>query len=662
MTSKQEEYKKLFFQEADDFLQQMNKNLLVLEKDAKNIKAIDAIFRAAHTLKSMSASMGYEFVADLSHKMEDLLAAIRTGSVVVSEEIVDCLFSSFDHLDKMIQGISEGKKPSAPPPSLEKKLITFSQTIAAIPEERVSKDLTLTRFEKHSLFSAGEDGKTAYLLKVLLEENCALKSARAFMLFRHLHALGEVLKAVPQMSEIEKEKFDREFSCVLVTDQPEFVVQNSAMELLEIEAVEVKRIEILSEWGKTTFDEIVEEEEDASLSQEVLRTIQTVRVDVKTLDKLMNLVEELAITKLRLFDLTEELKHPELNSVFEVLHRITEDLQTEVMKSRLVPVSQVFDRFPRLVRDLAKKQDKKVSFRIEGGDIELDRTVLDKVGDCIVHLLKNAVDHGIEGKAQRTENNKKETAQLTLLARREKSHVYICVKDDGRGMDKEAIKKAALLKGMATADDLNKMSDDDIFLLTAKAGFSTKETVTEVSGRGVGLDVVKEAAENIGGHVLIESQKNVGTQVTLRLPLTTAVVKALLVSVYDRVFALPISNIVEIVIKKTEEIKTIDGQESIQHRDKILPIIRLEKTLLLLAEKDNQKIIDDDAGSDKQHIVVIVEFGSKSFGVVVQKLINQQDIVIKQLTKELKGVKGFAGATILGDGSVALVLDVATLV
>jgi two-component system chemotaxis sensor kinase CheA len=402
-----------------------------------------------------------------------------------------------------------------------------------------------------------------------------------------------------------------------------------------------------------------------------MRRIQTVRVDVDRLDKLMNLVEELAISKLRLIEVGVKSQNTDLKGIIEGLSRLTDDLQTEVMQARLVPVAQVFDRFPRLVRDLAKAEGKEVRFDVSGQDIELDRTLLDEIGDPLIHILRNAIDHGIETPEERRKGGKLGEGHIALSARREKSHVFIEIEDDGRGMDAQAIKKAALESKIASEEKLNSMTEEEVLMLTTHPGLSTKQEVTDVSGRGVGLDVAREVTESLGGDLLIESRPNAGCKITMRLPVTTAVVRALLVKSEGRVYAIPIASVVEIIVAGEGDIKRIEQNETLLHRDYVLPIVRLGNLFessgsgARSAENASPRLpapSPEPPPPNTRLKIVVVEFGARKFGIVVDGLMSQQDIVIKQLTKELKGIRGFAGATILGDGSVALVLDVATLI
>ncbi len=657
------DYKKIYIQESDELLQQLNAGLLLLEKEPKNSGALNSIFRSAHTLKSMSASMGFRPIADLSHKMEDLLSKLRSGEVEASGGVIDLLFRSFDGLERMVDEAQKDKEITEDIQSLIGSLDALISTSPKFAEEKVGDNLTLNVFEKNVLERVEKGGFKGYQITVTLDKTCVLKSVRAFMVFRNLHSIGEVIKSIPDMEAIQEERFDLKFSCVFISRSPVKEIKRNVTEIMEVESAEVKEIsgaEIKSSLPSKDASPL----KQADVADHI-RRIQSVRVDVERLDKLMNLVEELAINKLKMSEIGVRLANPDIKGIVDVLNRLTDELQTEVMQARLVTVGQVFDRFPRLVRDISKTMGKKVRFEMVGGDIELDRTVLDEIGDPLIHLLKNAVDHGLEAPDERKKAGKPEEGNITLTARREKSHVFIEVIDDGRGMDPGEIKNRAVALGLVTQEAAQQMKDEDVLLLTANPGFSLKKEVTEVSGRGVGLDVAKNKAEALGGALVIESQAGRGSKITMRLPVTTAVIRALLIGALGRTFAVPISNILEIVASHEDDVKKIEHQETLLHRGRVLPLVRLD---VILSGAKNPANASERAGSfakaqdDTKLNVVVVEFGAKKFGIVVDRLVSQQDIVIKQLTKELKGIKGFAGATILGDGKVALVLDVATLI
>lgn len=661
--SREEEYKKIFIQESGELLQQLNDNLLILEKDTSNVEALNAIFRSAHTLKSMAASMGYEKLSELSHRMEDVLSQIRSNEIMLNDQIVDLIFKSFDTLERMVDCVQGGKEYEG---DIKQLLEAFDAVMAKgmVFEEEDISGVKLNVFEKNTLARVNKEGFSCYHVRIILDGSCVLKSVRAFMVFRNLHNIGEVIKSFPDSQALEEEKFDREFSCIFITREKKDAVKALVMDVLEIEkaAVEEMNVDALSEKGEEIDLSNIDahasvEEELFKKSLHQMRRIQSVRVDITRMDKLMNLVEELAISKLKLIDIGARSPNADLQDVIDELSRFTDDLQTEVMAARLVPVGQVFNRFPRLVRDLSKSEGKKVRFEIIGEDIELDRTVLDEIGDPLIHLIKNSVDHGIETPEARAKAGKSKGAKVVLSAVREKGHVLIQVEDDGRGMDVNSITKQAIEKGIIDEADAKSMSNEELFVLATEPGFSTKKDVSEISGRGVGLDVVKSKSQDLGGSLIVESKKGIGTKISMRLPITTAVVQALVMNVGGKVFAIPISNILEIIEIGEDKIKKLENRETIIHRDAVLALLRCDDLF-----HKHMDFIDMPGKCNGNKNVIIVDADNNHVAIMVDRLIGQQDIVIKQLPRELKGIRGFAGATIMGDGSVALVLDVATLI
>lgn len=656
--SQQNEYKKLYLEEADQYLQEMNKNLLILEKDPADTQALNVIFRSAHTLKSSAASMGYQKTADLAHRMEDILDQIRRQAIKVNQGVIDLLFEAFDSLELMVKASSQDKDFSG---DIQPLLDSFDKLLLNTSEfkkEEVQRDVAgFNDSERQALRRAEKEGFSIYVIHVTLDKNCVLKSARAFMVFRNLHTMGEVIKSIPDSRVIEEERFDLDFSCVFVTKEDKEVAREKVKEILDVKDVSIEEISVPQIEG----GEILKGQ--SSDDHEHMRKIQSVRVDISRLDKLMNLVEELAIYKLRLMEVSSKSDNADFKGMAETLNRLTENLQNEVMQARLVPIGQIFDRFPRLVRDLAKKQGKLVKFEMNGLDIEVDRTILDEIGDPLIHLLRNAIDHAIEVPPERKRKGKPEEGKIILSARREKSHIFIDVEDDGEGMDAARIKKTAIERGLVTQESAEAMTDKQILFLSTMPGLSTKKEITDVSGRGVGLDVVKDKTQSLGGRVLIESMPAKGCKMTMQLPITTAVVQALLIQSAEEIFALPISSVEEILVMQESDVKRIEREETLLHRDHVLPLVRLDRLLPITGAHHLSSVSEPRTNAPSSRMnVVIVESNTKRFGIVVDKVVKQRDIVIKQLSKEFKGISGFAGATILGDGSVALVLDVATLV
>ena len=472
-----------------------------------------------------------------------------------------------------------------------------------------------------------------------------LKSARSTVVMRNLSEIGEIIETVPPIKDLEDEKFDREFKVIVSTIEDAKKLEDAAKKVSEILKVEVK-----PHTGSKSREKIEEKTCVTEGSKTSIKSVQSVRVSIERLDSLMNLVGELIINKIRLMQLASVHKLDDLEETLASLNRLTNDLQEEIMASRMVPIEQIFNRFPRMVRDLAKNQEKEIDLILEGGDIELDRTVLDEIGDPLVHILRNCVDHGIESPGVRKQNGKNEKGTIKLTARREKNHVVIEAVDDGKGMDPQKMRETAVKKGLMTQEEAAKLSDIEAINLSFMAGFSTAEKVTEISGRGVGMDVVRTKIGGMGGSIKLESVLGKGTTMKLKLPLTVAIIHSLMVKVGSDIYAIPITNVIRDLSIKKEEIKTIKGEEVVLIRGDVLPLVRLHK------------IFDIKSNGSEELLVVVVERAGSNVGLVVDQVIGQQEVIIKNLDNNiLKGVKGFAGATILGDGNVALILDVGTL-
>lgn len=664
--SKEAEYRKIYFQESDELLRLMNQNLLILEKSPKDTEAINAIFRAAHTLKSMSASMGFTKVSELSHKMESVLVQIRDGTIEATGNTVDILFKSFDCLESMVADLESDAKVQIDISHLVNELGSLMSEPIKFKEEKISDDLSLNIFEKRILSKVKSDGYNAYFMTITLEKSCVLKGVRAFMVFRNLHSIGEVIKSIPDSQSIQEDKFDLKFSCIFISKESGEVAKAKAFEVLEIKSVDISELKVDKDWEHEIAD--ASETSNFGTSSAIagiadgIRKLKSIRIDVDRLDKLMNLVEELTIIRLRITDASSKYADREFSVIMDGLKRLTDDLQNEVMNMRLVPVGQVFDRFTRMVRDLAKNEGKKVRFSVAGNDVELDRMVLDEIGDPLIHILRNAVDHGIESPDERKSSDKPEEGSIVLSATRAKNHVLIEVLDDGKGLDIASIKRTAIKNNFFTEKEVDAMTDEEIIMITTKPGFSTKNEATDISGRGVGLDVAKQKAEALGGTFHLLSTPGKGLKVSMKFPISTALTRALLVKMIDRTFAIPINTITEIIVAKNVDIKKVEHQETIMHRGMVLPLLRPE---LILASNSVKIPVKGDSATVtaiEKFNVVILEDGINVFGLAVEKLLSQQDIVIKPLTRELKGTKGISGATILGDGTVALVLDVGAII
>ncbi len=680
------QYMTMFLEEAREHLQNLDSSLLDLENDPTNLSVLDEIFRSAHTIKGMSATMGFNVMAELTHEMENVLDLLRKGTIPATHEILDVLFKCVDTLGQLVENVAAGDDEASDISDLVKTLKNLASgqpapaapTVTAAPvqtpppaaESANSSHLELNDTDIAVVQAAQAQGMTSYDIRVSLREGCVLKSARVYMVMTVLDDLGEVIKTVPPAEELEQEKFDLSFELLLVSDHELEVVRKRLMDISEVDQVEISPCDETekSEGAPAAPAQAAPAvtagvaakapaaakapEHPTGGTEKKLKSGQSVRVDIDKLDSLLNLVGELVINKTRLEQIGITHRLPDLVETIEQMDRVTTDLQSVVMKVRMVPVGQVFNRFPRMVRDLARELNKEINFIIEGEETELDRTVIDEIGDPLVHLLRNSIDHGVEHADDRKAQGKDPVGEVRLVARHEGNNVLIEVGDNGKGIDPEVIRKKAIEKGMITAQEAEKMDVNDIVRLIFLPGFSTAEVLTDVSGRGVGMDVVKTKIESLGGMVDVTTKLGAGSKFTIRLPLTLAIIQALLVKVMDETYAIPLGSIDSTINLQAGDIKTVQNREVILLRGQIIPIVRLAKIL---------KTPTQTAEKVDELFVVIVHVGDQKAGVIVDTLIGQQEIVIKSLGKLLAGIKSIAGATILGNGQVALILDVGSL-
>ncbi len=679
------QYMGMFLEESREHLQTLNRCLLSLENDPRNLTVLDEIFRSAHTIKGMSATMGFTAIAELTHEMENVLDLLRKGQLAASRGIIDTLFKCLDTLEQSVESIASNSEATVDIKPLAAKLaklaagkdeaepVQAAAVKAAAPVSPViatSSGITLNDTEIDVIKAASRQGYAAYEVQVGLREGCLLKSARAYMVMNALDELGDVIKSVPPAEELEKENFEYSFSVVALSDAEPEKVQQTLLAISEIDSATVLPLAIpdaasAQEVKSAAVQEDKPEAEAPAVKQDAppaadapsaadkkLRGGQSVRVDIDKLDTLLNLVGELVINKTRLEQIGLSHRLTDLTETIEQMDRVTTDLQAVVMKVRMVPVGQVFNRFPRMVRDLSRDLNKEVNLIIQGEETELDRTVIDEIGDPLVHLLRNAIDHGIESPAEREAKGKNPVGEIRLIARHEGNNVIIMVEDDGAGVNPEVVKQKALEKGMINQAEAEKMDAAEAVRLLFLPGFSTAKVVTDVSGRGVGMDAVKTKIESLGGMVDVETKVNEGSRFKIRLPLTLAIIQALLVKVCEEIYAIPLGSIDSTINITPGDIKTIQNQEVILLRGQIIPIVRLGNVLgVPECGKENAEEL----------YVVIVHMGEQKAGVIVDTLIGQQEIVIKSLGKLLASIKVLAGATILGDGRVALILDVGSI-
>ncbi|KAA5807753.1 chemotaxis protein CheA [Thermoanaerobacterium thermosaccharolyticum] len=642
------QYLEIFLEESEEHIESLNENLLQLEKNPEDSHIIDEIFRSAHTLKGMAATMGFENMTRLTHKMEDVLQEIRSNSIKVTSNLMDVLFKCMDALSSMTGIISESGNDSYDIENLIELLETNNskEEVAATNIEN-SKSLdsnNINVYEKDIIEKAASQGYKTYSIEVVIDKNCVMKSARAFIVFNTLDNLGDIVDSTPSVEDIEDEKFDDRFTVHLISKHEKDVIKSKLMSISEIKNINIeellysKEIKDNKKFGPTNLGS------DDQIKHS--KTNKSVRVDIERLDNLMNLVSELIIIKTRLEGIESNEKNPDTISTIEYLERITTNLHDAVMKVRMVPVERVFNRFPRMVRDLSRELNKKITLNMYGQDTEVDRTVIDEIGDPLVHLMRNSIDHGIETPEVRVKKDKPETGVINLKAYHEGNNVIIEVSDDGSGINFEKVKNKAYEKGMLSADEVEELSNEKLIKLLFEPGFSTSDTISDISGRGVGLDVVKNKIESLNGSIEVKTEVDKGTKFIIKLPLTLAIIQALLVMVGNEKYAFPLNSISEIVNKNKNEIHLVQGKEVVMYRGKVIPLIRLHNILDLKSNEDSDNFI-----------CVIIKKGDNLAACSVDELIGQQEIVIKPLGKYLSNVKIIAGATILGDGQVALIID-----
>ena len=697
------QYLEIFLDETNEHLQSLNTQILALEQDPENMDTINEIFRAAHSLKGMAGTMGYKRMQTLTHDMENVFSEVRNGNIKVNAEMIDILFQCLDALEeyntciretsdegtndnepliKQLNDIlNEGKNPEP-----EKAQSAPAAEPAPKEEQTASgaekwQEIKLDDSEKNVLHEAVKQGKKVYGITVWVHESCILKAARAFLVFKAVEEVGEIIVSSPSAQDVEDEKFDLDFSLIVISDSPLEALLDAVRGVSEIDKVTGGEVDIDGQGAapqETVKEEVKEEEhKESAAPQETKPAAQsaapqakspaakkpaankpvvnrTVRVDIEKLDTLMNLVSELIIAKNSLVSASAMSGNASqaVNEQIEYLESVTTSLHESVMKVRMVPIESTVNKFPRMVRDLQKKLGKKMELYMTGEETELDRTVVDQIGDPLMHLLRNSADHGLESAEVRKERGKPEVGSIFLDAYQDGNNVVIEVRDDGNGIDTEAVKSKAIERGLITPEQGENMSEKEIIDLLFHAGFSTAKVVSDVSGRGVGLDVVKSMIESLNGEVEVKSKLGVGSTWTIRLPLTLAIIQALMVEVGGEKYAISLGSIQTIEDIPAKDVKLVQAKEVIQIRDLVIPLIRLNKILDIDSKKDPEAYL----------VVVIVKKGDKQAGLVVDELIGQQEIVIKSLGKYTSKCKIISGATVLGDGEVALILDANALI
>jgi two-component system chemotaxis sensor kinase CheA len=653
------QYLNVFMDECQEHLQTLNQSLLALEQDPENTEILNSIFRAAHTLKGASATMGFNKMSNVTHELEDVLSLLRQNELQVSAELVNVLFEALDLLEVLAQGIAEGREEDVEITGVIQNLQKFgNKERKAGPtqteERRKTLQLRYLPAEIEHIKEMASTGLTLNHLHVYLQEDCLLKGARAFMILRELEAHGDVVRTIPTSKELEDEQFENEFIIGILSKKPlDFLVRflEKMLDVAKVEGETISPEALLVERRGVQTNANTNGDPDhqkTSYTKAPSNVSPTVRVDIRKLDDLMNLVGELVITRSRLEQLSSEKGDQIMEETVEQLSRLTMDLRDQVLKTRMVPVDHVFSRFPRLVRDLARETGKEIQLQITGAETELDRTVIDEIVDPMIHIIRNCVDHGIETPEERNALGKPNPGTVELNAYQAGNNVVIEIGDDGAGLKLDKIRAKALERGVVSAEELENMDEEEISNLIFLPGFSTSEKVTDISGRGVGMDVVKTQITNLGGIVQLQSVEGEGTKFTIRLPLTLAIIQTLIVQLGNDVFAIPSTLIDQTISVAKKDIKLLRNREVTFHRGEVIPLIRLQE-FLEVQEAKNMALDELD--------VVVVSNGERRIGFVVDTLLRQQDVVIKSLGAYLGNIPGIAGATILGNGKIALILD-----
>lgn len=698
------EYQEVFLEEAEEQIENLNNNLLALEENHEDTEYINEIFRVAHSLKSSAAFVGLNQLRDLAHQMENLLQQVRDGQRSITDEIIEVLFRCFDVIRAVVDLVSKGQDPnidmtyildeitkvaelkrSGSKMSTQVKRLAKPEISGASPKNDKDSKSIFTEVEKRIIVEGLRDNLKCFDVKIHFEEDTPALFARIMLVFQQLENMGELVKTIP-----DKEKLNEGYSrgrarVIILTDEGEQSVYNTA-DVDQVEKIEIKSIRLRSGMNQEASGagqgvreaSPVNKKTDVSVAgtskiastqtvsksmDELTKSIsQTVKVPVKKLDDLLNNVAELVIANSGFTKIYDEIRNAygntnlssEFKNRIEQMSRIAKDLQGGIMNTRMIPIGTVFKRFNRLVRDLSREYNKDINLILKGEETELDKKVIDSLGEPLLHLIRNSVDHGIEKTEERKALGKDPKATIMLNAYQGGNRIIVEIIDDGKGLNREKIFQTALDKGLVNANQLESMPEDDLYQLIFLPGFSTAEKITDISGRGVGMNVVKEVVSMMSGNVNVETEAGIGTKFTLTFPLTTAIISAIMVRAGEELYAIPLSDVIETIKVGEEEISTIENHEVIYLREDVLSLIRLNR----MVQADRSKEIVNT----KKLPVVVVGFSNRKVGLVVTKLEGKQEIVIKSLEQNFKTVEGLSGASILGDGSIALILDVQSMI
>ena len=672
------DYRDLFVSEAQEYLSGLNQGTLRLEKNRQDIEAVHTIFRAAHTIKGMAATMGYDGITMLAHEFESALDQIRSGAAEISQPLLDLLFEGIDELSKLIGQVAAGNEASKADPGLLERVKQAAKgetpkagpaqpkaAGSAAPASALPQWPPLEAAKAHVMARQQAGGSVTHL-RVHIDPQCAFKGVRAFLVLKNLEKACSVLHTAPAAKELEEGNFDFVFDAWVGSSLSEAELKALCQRVLEIAGVEAAKLPYTHVPAAAAAPAplpaagvVAAAPQPAQAPAQALAPApvpkpmkQTVRVNVERLDRIMNMVGELLTSKIRLAQIAKQKQIKELSDALVNVEHIVNELQEEAMGARMVPMEQVYSRFPRMVRDLARELKKEVELVLEGSDIEMDRTILEEITDPLIHLLRNSLDHGLEPAEERIALGKPPVGTLRLEAHREKNTIVITVEDDGAGIRTDKVRAAAVRRGILSEEQAKAMTEEEAINLISLPGFSTASTVTAVSGRGVGVDAVRTKVEGLGGSLRIESRPGKGSRFRVRLPLTLAIIQALMVRVGREEYAAPVSNVVEAVELSPSELSVVHGQEVVMLRGELLPVFRLQRLL---------EVPDSGHSLPPQFNVLVVEAGERRAGLLVDEVVGQLEIAIKNLGRFLKGIRGFGGVTILGDGRICLILDFSSL-
>lgn len=642
-------YVEAFIEEAKENLESVNKILLQLEESGFDEADMNEAYRFLHTVKGTAGVVGVEPVQHVAHAMEDLLDVLRKEKRAPEKELLDIFFQALDTIESMIHELETTQAVSSSGKEVVAKMRAFDmtkgQTEAPAPKECATDgSVELTAEQKALVTKAFEEKKGVFAVRAIFENDLKMREGRAYQLKKRFMSAGELIVMSPDWEKVSDET--NEITFIIASNETEAALMEAAMDIIGVAESKATRYELPKEEA---------EEENGSCKAETKAGTQshssTIRVKSKLLDSLLDLVGEIMINNIRINQIAADLKHRELKQSLQNNSRLMTEMQDIVLRTRMVQVDFIFKRFPRMVRDVSNELGKDVDFIMKGNDIEIDRGLLDEIGDALVHLLRNSVDHGIESPADRVAAGKKPNGQLILSAFQEQSNIVITVEDDGKGIDPVKIAKKAIEKGLVTPEEVAKLDDKKIIQFVFLPGFSTAEKVTGVSGRGVGMDVVRSKIEGMGGFVKIESEAGKGTKMTLKLPPSMSIIRAMLVEINTEKYAIPLENVRETVKVPMNSVHEVASHGMFRLREEVLPVLNVHKEF--------GGYMTEEA---KDMPAIIVEKNENRACLLVSRLIGQQEIVVKNVGRGLRSTGYFSGATILGDGKVAMILDVGAFI